>query len=345
MTDSPTKQLRFLVIKLGGLDEFVQATGAFKAIHERHKDHHLTLLTTEPYVEWARRSGYFNRVWEDSLTPPWNVRHYLAFLRALREERFSGVYDLQCSRRTEWYFRLMGKKKPDWSGHISWCSHPHMPLEWERLHLLDRQAGQLAEAGIPNLPPLDVSFITADISGYVLPPRYALLFPAGAPYQMPPRVMTAEGREIALPTRWSDVGFVEVARWLERQEITPVFIGSPDEKQLVDEVEGLCAGIKVVNLAGKVGFGEIAELARRAVVTIGNDTEPMWLVAATGCKTVFAFPGFSDYKLRVPRGRDVRVIAENDLAMLPAREVIRLAGELLALDTSAESAKQTVAVG
>ena len=52
-----------LVIKLGALGDFIQALGPFAAIRRHHKGAPVTLLTTEPFAEFARASPYFDDVW------------------------------------------------------------------------------------------------------------------------------------------------------------------------------------------------------------------------------------------------------------------------------------------
>ena len=52
------------------------------------------------------------------------------------------------------------------------------------MHTLDREADQLRLAGIPGpVPPPDLSWATADIARFALPPDYVLLIPGGAPHR------------------------------------------------------------------------------------------------------------------------------------------------------------------
>ena len=47
-----------LVIRLGALGDFVLSMGPFAAIRAHHPDARIILLTTAPYAELARASGY-----------------------------------------------------------------------------------------------------------------------------------------------------------------------------------------------------------------------------------------------------------------------------------------------
>ena len=47
---------RILVIRLGALGDFVQSFGPFSAIRAHHPEARITLLTTAPFADLARRS-------------------------------------------------------------------------------------------------------------------------------------------------------------------------------------------------------------------------------------------------------------------------------------------------
>ena len=54
----PVKK-RILVIKLGAMGDIVQATGPFEAIRSHHLNSHITLLTTNKYVDFAKSGNWF----------------------------------------------------------------------------------------------------------------------------------------------------------------------------------------------------------------------------------------------------------------------------------------------
>jgi len=140
---------RILVIKLGALGDFVQALGPMAAIRRHHAGAQIVLLTMAAFAAFARRSAYFDEVWLDDRPQPLAVARWWALRRRLVAGHFDRVYDLQTSGRTGWYFRLMGPgPRPEWSGIVRGCSHPHRNPARVRMHTLDRQADQL-RAGRP----------------------------------------------------------------------------------------------------------------------------------------------------------------------------------------------------
>jgi ADP-heptose:LPS heptosyltransferase len=302
MTDFP----RILVIKLGALGDFVQAMGPAAAIRAHHRDAEITLLTTEPYAELGRRSPYFDRVWIDDRP---GLRHPFALLRLrrrLRQAGFARVYDLQTADRSSFYFQLMlPGPRPEWSGIARGASHRHENPRRDRMHTLDRQAEQLKIAGIPEVPPPDLSWAATDAARFRLPEQFLLLVPGGSAHR--PAKRWPAGKYAALAARAAMAG------------VTPVVLGGAGEMPLGAAIAAQCRAAR--DLTGKTGFGDILALGRRAVAAVGNDTGPMHLLAVAGCPATVLFSAASDPALTAPRGPRVRILRRPDLADLPVEEV------------------------
>jgi ADP-heptose:LPS heptosyltransferase len=273
-----------LVIKLGALGDFIQATGPFAAIRRRHAGERIVLLTTTPFAALARESGFFDEVWVDERPPWWNLPAVMQLRRRLREGGFTFVYDLQTSDRSSWYFRLMGRAVR-WSGIAPGCSHPHDNPVRDAMHTVDRQREQLAMAGIEDVPPPDVSWLKADTARFALPARYALLVPGGAAHR--------------LRKRWPAGRYALLVRELIGRGITPVLIGGPAEAKAMQTIRATVPDAR--DLSGQTSLAEIAALARGAVWAAGNDTGPMHVIVAAGCPSVVLFSDESDPALCAPR--------------------------------------------
>ena len=125
------------------------------------------------------------------------------------------------------------------------------------------------------------------------PERYALLLPAGG--SNPGMTMTQK--------RWPPQHYAQLARQLG---IDIVLVGGPEDSTVLAAVAERLAG-PLLSLAGELSFAEIALLARRAHVAVGNDSGLTHLAAAAGARTVAIF-GPSDPRRYAPFAPDVLVL-------------------------------------
>lgn len=299
-----------LVIKLGAMGDFIQALSPMQAIRQHHPDARITLLTTTPYEGLARASDYFNDIWLDQ-RPRWNAPgKWLALRSRLRGGQFKRVYDLQTSDRSSTYYKLFWPgQTPEWSGIVKGCSHPHANPRRDDMHTRPRQMEQLSMAGIAEVPLADLSWMTADVSRFDLPcgsERYALLVPGGAAHRP--------------DKRWPVASYAELAGVLAARGIVPVCLGMADEKDLGDAV--LAGAEDGINLAGQTSLLEIGALAGGAALAVGNDTGPMHLISAMGCRSVVLYSRASDPALCGQQGPQVEILRVTDLAALAVAEVV-----------------------
>ena len=299
---------RILVIKHGGLGDWVLATGCFAAIRRHHPTGRLTLLTTPPFADWGARCGWFDDVWTDER--PGLLTEPLAWIRLRRrliDGEFARVYDLQTSGRTGLYYRMLSRRRrPEWSGIAAGCSHPHRNPQRNSMHTVAFQREQLGIAGISDVPAPTLDWLDDDIVALAPPGAFALVVPGGAAHRP--------------EKRWPAERFAALARLLSARDMTPVLIGGAAESSILDMISrGAPAAI---NLGGRTGLGQIAALARRASCAVGNDTGPMHIAATVGCPSLVLFGGASDPKRSAPCGEAVTVLRRVPLASLAAGEVV-----------------------
>jgi ADP-heptose:LPS heptosyltransferase len=298
---------RVLVIKLGALGDFVQATGPFAAVRRHHAEARITLLTTPPFAELASASGWFDDVWTEGRPGGRDLRGWLDLRRRLRGGGFGRVYDLQTSPRSSFYSRLFWPgPAPEWSGIAVGCSHPHANPRRDFMHTLERQAEQLALAGVADVPPSDFSWVKADVNRFALAERFALVIPGGAIHRP--------------AKRWPAERFAQAVGWLAERGIQPVLLGGAEETELIQSIAHGVPGAR--SLAGGTSLFDIAALARGGVVALGNDTGPMHVCALAGCPSVVLFSDESDPALCAQRGPCVTILRHPRLAELGLEEVV-----------------------
>jgi ADP-heptose:LPS heptosyltransferase len=280
--------------------------GPAAAIRAHHPAAHITLLTTVAFAELARAAPYFDEVWVDGRPRLTEPRALLALRRQLRGAGFARVYDLQTSDRSGAYFRLFGPgKRPEWSGIARGASHPHRNPGRDHMHTIDRQAEQLAAAGIAAVPLADLGWAARPIARFALPEAFVLLVPGGSAHRT--------------KKRWPVEHFAVLAGAIAAAGACPVVIGGPGERPLGAAILAACLAAR--DLTGQTSFGEIVGLGRSARRTIGNDTGPTHLAIAAGSPATVLYSAASNPDLTAPRGPAVVVLRRADLADLSVAEV------------------------
>jgi ADP-heptose:LPS heptosyltransferase len=295
---------RVLVIKLGALGDFIQALGPMQAIRRAHPDAHIALLTTAPFVDFARATPWFNEVLVDDRKR--DIGSWWTLRRMLRGGRYDRVYDLQTSDRTGWYFRVMGPgRRPQWSGIAKGVSHRHDNPARDRMHTLDRQAEQLAIAGVASVPPPDLTWVGASLGRFDLGQRYVMLVP-GASAHRPAK-------------RWHIGRYAELARDIASRGVRPVVVGTAEERELGRFIAVRCTD--ACDTTGRTSLLELFALAYGASGAVGNDSGPMHMAAVGGVPSVVLFSSESNPTLCAPRGPRVTVLRRNELTGLAVAEV------------------------
>lgn len=243
---------KILVIRHGAFGDLVQAAGAIKDIRRHHGDAELVLLTAPSFRKLMTRCPDIDRLLPDERSPFLDVRRFLALRQQLRAEGFSRIYDLQNSRRTSWYRRLVFAGLP-WVGAVA-----NRPAG-----ISDREAYalQLAAAGVPVLHAdrPDVSWMADDMSAYLasaaVKSSYIVLIPGCAAKHQ--------------HKRWPH--YDELARELMARGHEVVTVPGPDEIELCKTIPG-----KTLLHANKsfLNWFELAGVIKGAAFVVGNDTGP-----------------------------------------------------------------------
>ena len=293
-----------LVIKLSALGDFIQATGAMKAIRAHHKDAHMTLLTTSAFEKMAVKTGYFDAVMLDQKPRWYDVGGWLTLRQNLNTPDFTRVYDLQNNDRTNFYFKLL-QPKPAWVGTAKGASHRNTSPERTAGQALDGHMNTLSLAGITDIQVDDLAWLDEDIARFALEAPYILLIPGSAPNRP--------------EKRWPAKRYAELAGRLARGGYKIVILGSDLETALAEEIAKIFPTI--TDLTGKTSLGHISALARNAAGAIGNDTGPMHIAAATGCPSLTVFSQHSNPVRHAPKGHHAQTIQMQNLDALDSKTV------------------------
>ena len=313
---TPGGPSRILVVKLGALGNVVLSFGPFASIRRHHAKAHITLLTTAPFAEWLSQSPWFDSVWIDERPDWWDLPGWHRLRQRLMGGQFDRAYDLQTSGRSSRYFQLLPHRhRPAWSGIAHGCELPDRAPRRNRLHDIDRQFGQLRQAGVQVKEPADLSWSRGDLEPFALPAHFALLVPGSSAHR--------------LVKRWPIERYRELAAGLADRGLQPVVVGAMPERPLARAIPD------AIDLTGRTDFGQLTSLARRASIAVGNDTGPMHLFATAGCPCVVLFSRDSNPALHAPRGERVALLQRPDLSQLDTASVLGTATAALRQATGA----------
>lgn len=268
-----------------------------KAIREAHPEAEITLFTTLPFLELAKKSGYFDDYYVD-VKPKWyQLKAWADLSRWFNTSKFDRVYDLQNNDRTSLYFKLF-QTKPEWVGVAKGASHQNASPERVKGHAFEGHKQTLALAGISNIEVDSLTWLGSDISSYRLKTPYVVIVP-GSSAKHPEK-------------RWPAEYYGELAKYLyDTYNIYSVLIGTNQEKEPIRKIIELCPD--VIDLSGKTDMEHLPALARGAIGAIGNDTGPMHVIGVTNIPVLVLFSSRSDPKRHAPLGEKVSVLQEADL--------------------------------
>ena len=296
-----------LTIKLGALGDVIQAFDSFHDIRAHHRADRVVLLTTPPFAALAARMPWFDAVWSDGRPGANELGAFLSLIARLRGARFRRVYDLQCSRRTALYRRLLsGPHRPHWAGTAPDADFAPPPPRGTR-HNSDGMRAILAAAEVPPSRPTDLSWLDADLSGMPLPARFAMLVPGSSPH---------------LPhKRWPAANYAALGRRLAARGIDTVLVGTAADRDAIAAIRALLP--TAIDLGGRTDLFQLAAIARRAAGVVGNDTGPVFLSAALGAPTLMLMSRHTNPEQSAPRGPATAWLKRDDLAALSVDEVER----------------------
>jgi ADP-heptose:LPS heptosyltransferase len=293
-------QERILIIRLGAFGDLVQCFDSFQAIRHAHPAAHITLLTTAPFVGFARMMPWFDAV-QGRGRPRWNPFDWLALRRFLRDGKFTIVYDLQAKARTRRYARLIPSgQRPRW---FAFDKKRHVPG-----HNIDRAAGIVADGGVKVVSGgADLSWLTGDIAAFDLKSPYAVLIPGCSPH-LPQK-------------RWPAESYAALAHQLQGQGFQVLAVGTKADAAAVEAIRQVAPFVR--DLVGQTDPKQLGAVLRGAACVVGNDTGPTFLAAMLGAPTLMLMSAHTDPAKAAPRGPAAKWLKAERIGDLGVEQVTR----------------------
>ena len=308
-----------LIIKHGSLGDIAQASGAIQDISENHKDDQIYLLTTKPYVDLFKKNPFIHDVILDKRLPRYNLIYLYFLMRELKKHKFSKVFDLQNSSRTNFYKNILFPKagKEVWSSSITTLPSEKSKDEFDKKSVLERFNYQLSGSNLNTSNTLkpDFSWAVTDISeirNFYKLDKYILLFPFCSPH------LTIK--------KWPYYNkLIELVTNKYGSEYKIVTAPGPSEINDAKEINALA----LLDNGRALNISQLTSLIKDSSFVIANDTGPAHITAHTGTKGLTLFGKHTTaYKVSIER-ENFKAIEVTDLNNLSAEKVFeRLSNSL-----------------
>lgn len=290
---------KILIIKHGALGDLIQSDGVLRDIRQHYLAANITLLTEPKYGNLMQRCPHVDQAIYDSRAAIWKINQQIGLFRQIKKERFDLVIDLQNSRRTQSYRRLLFNK-------VKWVGRP--VREKPKSGLMG-MVNILQGSGIVIKSALDpkVTWMADDVS--------TLLNKEGI---SKPYIALIPGCSALHPEkRWPY--FADLAENIIKNGYDVVNILGPDELDLA----GTLPGHTLIEKYGLLSWFEMAGLLNEASFVIGNDTGPSHIASCLRKPGLALFGSYSSLERAEIKRGDFGAIKVNDLSKLPVDDVLQ----------------------
>lgn len=274
----PQSPKTVLFIKRDGLGDLVYALPSIKAFAEQYPASEVYLWCKPEWRALAEAEDVFNEVYISR--PP--LRRW-GLLVEMRGNLASLAYSL--------------------------ITLPKYRVDRASVRLQKRRTGQLHEietnrrilsawlsevgATVPAKPWLD-SGKHKPIKAFSIDGSYAVIHPGGGALR-----------------RWPAERFAKLCGWLATEGLTLVLIGSgSEERTICGTIAALSAPGSVLDLSGQLALEDLPAVVASGAIFIGNESGPLHLAAAAGCKRIVGLFGPGEPTVFYPPGAGVRILHE-----------------------------------
>jgi len=308
-----------LIIKHGSLGDIAQACGAIQDISENHSNDEIYLLTTKPYVDLFKKNKNINEVILDKRLSRYNIFYLYSLMKTIKKYKFSKVYDLQNSKRTSFYKRILFTKSDlnTWSSSETTLPSDSSKDEFDKKPVLDRFDHQLKTSGINTNHTMfpDFSWSCSDISKikseYKLE-KYIILFPFASTHLTSKRWPYYNDLINKITDKYND-------------EFKIVVAPGPNEINDAKKINALC----ILDNGKALDISQLSTLIKNSSFVVSNDTGPAHMTAHLNAKGITLFGSHKSAFLQSIERDNFKAIQVSDLNKLSTEKVFeRLSNSL-----------------
>jgi ADP-heptose:LPS heptosyltransferase len=301
-----------LIIKHGSLGDIAQASGAIQDISENHKDDHIHLLTTKPYIELFKKNPFVHNVILDKRLSRFNLIYLYQLTRRLKNLNFQKIYDLQNSSRTNFLKNILfPKAKFDrWSSSETTLPTDIRKIEFDKNPVLNRFEHQLKKSDLKTFHTMIPNFNWActnidNIKDRYNLKEYIILFPFCSSH--------------LYIKKWPNYNkLIELIKkkYIDKYKI--VIAPGPSEIKEIKDINALA----ILDNKNILSISQLSSLIKGSSYVVANDTGPAHIAAHLGSSGIALFgPHTTAHKVSIER-ENFKAIQVSDLSKLSAEKVI-----------------------
>ena len=300
-----------LIIKHGSLGDITQACGAIQDISENHNNDEVYLLTTKPYLDLFKKNKFIKDVILDKRLSRYNLFYLYSLMKTIKKYKFTKVYDLQNSKRTSFYKRILfpNSNFNIWSSSETTLPSGSSKEEFDKKPVLDRFDHQLKVSGIITkftMSP-DFSWSCSDISkiksDYKLE-KYIILFPFASAHLN--------------SKRWPYYNdLISLIKEKYRSEYTIIVAPGPDEINEAKKINAIC----ILDNGRALDISQLSTLIKSSSFVIANDTGPAHMSAHLNVKGLTLFGSHTSAFLQSIETENFKTVQVADLNKLSPEKV------------------------
>ena len=308
-----------LIIKHGSLGDITQACGAIQDISENHSDDEIYLLTTKAYFDLFKKNKNIKDVILDKRLSRFNLIYLYSLMKTIKKYKFTKVYDLQNSKRTSFYKKILFPKSDlnTWSSSETTLPSESSKDEFDKKPVLDRFDHQLKTSGINTNHTMfpDFSWSCSDISKikseYKLE-KYIILFPFASPHLTSKRWPYYNDLINKITEKYND-------------EFKIVVAPGPNEINDAKKINALC----ILDNGKALDISQLSTLIKNSSFVVANDTGPAHMAAHLNAKGITLFGSHKSAFLQSIERDNFKAIQVSDLNKLSTEKVFeRLSNSL-----------------
>ena len=282
-----------LVIKFFGMGSIILLTPALREIHKRFPNATISFLSFSSQKELLKRLPFIDSIFTISTSTFDDfLRDTINTVRMFKKMNFEIVFDFEFFSKFSTILSTLTNAPQRYAFAL--------PTQWRKFHVTHaiplNKLHHVAKAFLAQ-----VSAETFDRVALVLAApqilesdEISLEYSIKTLFQFEIKKKTivcinVNAGNTFLERRWSGEKFVELAQTTFDDSTLYFFIGHSSEYDYVEQIVSKIQRKNVFNIAGKILFGELLALLRRARLLLTNDSGPLHLASALGTRTLSLF--------------------------------------------------------